>query len=77
VRGTGDGWIPTMLHFTAYFGVMIPGAWLLTFPLGLGAPGLFLAILLASIVALVLLSWRFRQRCRPRVVTPPAADPPP
>ncbi len=77
VRGTGDAWIPTTLHFTAYFGVMIPGAWLLTFPLGLGAPGLFLAILLASIVALVLLSWRFRQRCRPRVVTPPAAGPPP
>lgn len=64
VRGTGDTWIPTVMHFTAYFGVMIPSAWLLTFPLGLGAPGLFLAILLASIVALGLLSWRFWQRCR-------------
>jgi len=65
VRGTGDTWIPTAMHFTAYFGVMIPTAWILTFPLGLGAPGLFLAILIASIVALGLLCWRFWQRCRP------------
>ncbi len=64
VRGTGDTWVPTAMHFTAYFGVMIPAAWLLTFPLGLGAAGLFLAILIASIVAVALLSWRFHQRCR-------------
>jgi MATE family multidrug resistance protein len=66
VRGAGDAWVPTALHFAAYFGVMIPGAWLLAFPLGLGATGLFLAILLASIVAVSLLSWRFRLVCRPR-----------
>jgi MATE family multidrug resistance protein len=64
VRGAGDAWVPTALHFAAYFGVMIPGAWLMAFPLGLGATGLFLAILFASIVAVGLLSWRFRQRCR-------------
>lgn len=64
VRGAGDAWVPTALHFAAYFGVMIPGAWLMAFPLGLGATGLFLAILIASIVAVGLLSWRFRQRCR-------------
>ena len=52
------------MHFTAYFGVMIPAAWLMAFPLGLGAAGLFLAILFASIVAVSLLSWRFHQRCR-------------
>ncbi len=64
VRGTGDAWVPTAMHFTAYFGVMIPAAWLMAFPLGLGAAGLFLAILFASIVAVSLLSWRFHQRCR-------------
>lgn len=51
VRGTGDTWVPTAMHFAAYFGVMIPAAWLLTFPLGFGAKGLFLAILAASVVA--------------------------
>lgn len=65
VRGTGDTWVPTAMHFAAYFGVMIPLAWVLTFPLGLGAAGLFLAILAASIVAVALLSWRFHRRCRP------------
>lgn len=63
VRATGDTWIPTLMHFTAYFGVMIPLAWALAFPAGLGAAGLFLGILGASIVAAGLLSWRFHRRC--------------
>jgi len=62
VRATGDTWVPTAMHFAAYFGVMIPGAWALAFPAGLGATGLFLAILFASIVAIGLLSWRFHRR---------------
>ena len=62
VRATGDTWIPTLMHFTAYFGVMIPLAWALAFPLKLGASGLFLGILGASVVAVGLLSWRFYQR---------------
>ncbi len=62
VRATGDTWIPTLMHFTSYFGVMIPLAWALAFPLGLGAAGLFLGILGASVVAVGLLSWRFHQR---------------
>ena len=62
VRATGDTWIPTLMHFTSYFGVMIPLAWALAFPLGLGAAGLFLGILGASVVAIGLLSWRFHQR---------------
>jgi MATE family multidrug resistance protein len=64
VRGTGDAWVPTAMHFTAYFGVMIPLAWLFAFPLGYGAAGLFLGILIASIVDMALLSWRFHRRCR-------------
>lgn len=63
VRATGDTWIPTLMHFTAYFGVMIPAAWAFAFPGGQGAAGLFLGILSASIVALGLLSWRFHRRC--------------
>jgi len=63
VRATGDTWVPTLMHFTAYFGVMIPLAWVLAFPFRLGTTGLFLAILAASIVAVSLLSWRFHRRC--------------
>jgi MATE family multidrug resistance protein len=63
VRATGDTWVPTAMHFAAYFGVMIPLAWLLAFPLRLGAAGLFLGILAASVVAVSLLSWRFHRRC--------------
>lgn len=63
VRATGDAWVPTAMHFASYFGVMIPLAWLLAFPLGLGMKGLFLAILAASMVAVTLLSWRFHRRC--------------
>ncbi|MCC7046796.1 MAG: MATE family efflux transporter [Alphaproteobacteria bacterium] len=63
VRATGDTWVPTAMHFTAYFGVMIPLAWALAFPLRLGTAGLFLAILAASVIAVLLLSWRFHRRC--------------
>jgi MATE family multidrug resistance protein len=63
VRATGDTWVPTAMHFASYFGVMIPLAWALAFPLRLGTTGLFLAILAASIVAVSLLSWRFHRRC--------------
>jgi MATE family multidrug resistance protein len=63
VRATGDTWIPTAMHFASYFGVMIPLAWALAFPLRMGTTGLFLAILAASIVAVSLLSWRFHRRC--------------
>jgi len=63
VRATGDTWVPTMMHFASYFGVMIPLAWVLAFPFKLGAVGLFLAILVASVVAVSLLSWRFHRRC--------------
>lgn len=59
LRGRGETWAPTVMHTTSYFVVMIPLGWFLAFPLGRGAPGLFEAILAASVVSVSLLSFRF------------------
>lgn len=60
LRGMGETVAPTVLHFIAYVGVMIPLAWYLTFNLGQGIAGLFGAIIIASAVALALLAGRFQ-----------------
>ncbi|MDE1146313.1 MAG: MATE family efflux transporter [Azospirillaceae bacterium] len=59
LRGQGDSWIPTALHFFSYFGVMIPVAAYAAFHLGHGVLGLFQGILVASIVAVSVLMVRF------------------
>ncbi|MCU0894611.1 MAG: MATE family efflux transporter, partial [Rhodospirillales bacterium] len=59
LRGRGETWGPTLLHTTSYVVVMIPLGWLLAFPLGRGAVGLYEAILIASTVSVTLLSTRF------------------
>ncbi len=59
LRGRGDTWVPTALHVLSYFGVMVPVCWVLAFPLGRGVVGIFEGILVASIIAVSLLAWRF------------------
>jgi MATE family multidrug resistance protein len=59
LRGRGETWGPTLLHTTSYVVIMIPLGWLLAFPLGRGAVGLYEAILIASVVSVTLLSARF------------------
>ncbi|HSO41443.1 MAG TPA: MATE family efflux transporter [Rhodospirillales bacterium] len=59
LRGRGETWAPTLMHTTSYVVVMIPLGWLLAFPLGREALGLYEAILIASIVSVSLLSARF------------------
>lgn len=59
LRGRGETWMPTILYGIAYYGVMIPLAWYLAFPLERGAPGLFEAMIAASIVSAGLLAARF------------------
>ncbi|TDP44249.1 MATE family efflux transporter [Zavarzinia compransoris] len=60
LRGYGEAWAPTTSHLVSYVAVMVPAAWALSLPLGLGALGLILAIALASVVATGLLLARFR-----------------
>jgi MATE family multidrug resistance protein len=63
VRGTGDTWVPTRAQFFLVFGVMVPSAYVLAFPLGLGPAGLFLGMLAAAAASLAFLVWRFWMRC--------------
>ncbi len=59
LRGAGETWVPTAMHIVSYFGVMIPGCWIFAFPMGFGAAGLVGGIVLASIVSVTLVSFRF------------------
>ena len=59
LRGAGETWVPTAMHIVSYFGVMIPGCWILAFPMGFGAAGLVGGIVLASLVSVTLVSLRF------------------
>ena len=59
LRGAGDAWVPTSIHLMSFFVVMIPAAWILAFPIGLGVIGLVISIALGAGAALVALSLRF------------------
>ena len=60
LRGRGETWVPTLLHFVSYFAVQIPLAYLLAFPAGRGVQGLLEGILIASVISLTALALRFR-----------------
>lgn len=66
-RAAGDAWVPTWLALLSYVVVMVPAGWIYAFPLGHGAPGLFMGILTASIVSAValLLRWSLTARRKP------------
>lgn len=59
LRGAGDAWAPTSIHLMSFFVVMIPAAWILAFPMGMGVIGLVLSIALGAGAALLTLSIRF------------------
>ena len=65
LRGRGETWAPTILHMISYFAVQVPVAYGLAFTLDRGVQGLFEGILVASIVAIALLSMRFHWLTRP------------
>ncbi|MFV3128450.1 MATE family efflux transporter [Niveispirillum sp. KHB5.9] len=59
LRARNDTWVPTVLHFFSYYGVMIPVAWLLAFKAGYGVTGLYGGIFIASFVSVTFLTTRF------------------
>ena len=59
LRGASDAWMPTAVHLMSFFVVMIPAAWYLAFPMGLGVIGLVVSIALGAGAALITLSLRF------------------
>jgi MATE family multidrug resistance protein len=59
LRARGDILLPTATHMATYVGVMMPLAYLLAIPMGLGVPGLVWAIVIASLMSAGLLLGRF------------------
>lgn len=64
LRGTGDTWIPTVIHVSCFWPVMVGSAWWLAFPMGLGLKGLWWGLFVGLALAFVLLGLRFAGRAR-------------
>ena len=65
-RAAGDVWWPTIIHFAAYGGIMMPLGWWLAHQIGVD--GLVWAVIIASLVSSTLLTGRFvriARRARP------------
>jgi MATE family multidrug resistance protein len=67
LRARGDVWVPTFTHLASYGLVMMPLAWWLAIPMGLGLMGVVWAVIVASFLSAGLLLARFwilgRQGC--------------
>ncbi|MDI1282321.1 MATE family efflux transporter [Brevundimonas sp.] len=61
-RAAGDVWWPTIMHFVAYGGVMIPLGWWLAHRIGVN--GLVWSVIIASLFSSVLLTGRFLRVAR-------------
>ncbi|MDP6646338.1 MAG: MATE family efflux transporter [Rhodospirillales bacterium] len=59
LRGRGDALVPVLTHSISYLMVMIPLSWFLALKAGRGPQGILEAILIASLVLMALLAWRF------------------
>lgn len=59
LRARGDVWVPTLTHLTSYVVVMMPLAWWLAIPMGLGLNGIVWAVIAASVLSAGLLGGRF------------------
>jgi len=60
-NGAGDTWTPTWLNLACFWLWEIPLAWMLAFPLGLGAEGVFIAIAVAYATLAVASALVFRK----------------
>ena len=59
LRARGDVWVPTYTHLASYIVIMMPLAWWLAIPRGMGILGMVVAIIIASVVSAGLLLIRF------------------
>jgi MATE family multidrug resistance protein len=64
LRARGDIWLPTLTHLTSYIVVMMPLAWFLAIPRGMGILGIVWAVVFASFLSGGLLLARFRMLSR-------------
>ena len=58
-RGLNDAWPTTLINLVCYLFVMTGASWFLAIPAGQGVAGLFQGGLIAAVLVVVLLSWRF------------------
>ena len=61
LRGRQDVWAACIMQALAFLGVMVPLTWILAFPAGNGAAGLFQGVLIAATVSIFLLGARLHQ----------------
>ncbi len=59
LRARGDVWVPTYTHLASYVVVMMPLAWWLAIPCGMGILGLVVSIVISSVLSAGLLLIRF------------------
>lgn len=59
LRGVQDTKIPMVIAVCSYWLIAMPASYILAFPFGLGASGVWLGLVLGLTVAWVLMSWRF------------------
>lgn len=59
LRARGDVFVPSCTHLVSYVLLMLPLAWWLAIPMGLGLPGILWAVVAASFLAASLLLGRF------------------
>lgn len=72
LRGLSDTRVPMWMAVASYWGLGIPAAWVLAFPLGMGGVGVWIGLALGLSAAAVMLTWRFAQRDRLGLVRYPA-----
>ncbi|WP_293678689.1 MATE family efflux transporter [uncultured Phenylobacterium sp.] len=59
LRARGDVWLPTITHLVSYIVVMMPLAWYLAIPRGMGIMGITWAVVFASFLSAGFLLFRF------------------
>ncbi len=62
LRGLSDTRVPMWIAVASYWGLGLPAAWILAFPLGMGGVGIWIGLALGLSAAAVMLTWRFAQR---------------
>lgn len=62
LRGVQDTTVPMIMAAVSYWGIGLPISYVLAFPLGFGAIGIWLGLVMGLAIAAILLSWRFWAR---------------
>jgi MATE family multidrug resistance protein len=71
LRGTQDTTVPMIYAILAYWGLGLPAAWVIGFPMGFEGPGIWAGLVVGLAVAAALMMTRFWRG--PARVAPPAA----